>query len=161
MSRQAALTFLITDVSGGEQGTSPEPPTDRQEVVIERGELITLSLIFLDDPLGAYISADHAEIHVPTVQPKDSSTGLSFEMGLWDASHPNDIPYTALCGHCYDPPLISQGDACGCLVRFHGRHFPIEYRKAVLCFEFPINATGCEEHQKYKYVESCTSSLAH
>jgi len=85
----------------------------------------------------------HAEVST-------ASHRLSLEM---EVSRPHFIHHNAFCNrHSHSSPIPEAG-ICGCLVRFHGQLFPIKDRKARIIFTFRKTADGCEELQKYKYVD--------
>lgn len=136
----------------------PEPPRDRKKVIIRRGDWITLAINFLHEQPSTHISVNCAEVPLPThVQQAKSYNSLRLEMELWNIWIPHHPPSKAFCDLHHGPSLTFETNVpCGCVVRFHGQHFPIEDRKVGICFEFPIVASGCEELQEYKYVETHT-----
>jgi hypothetical protein len=85
-------------------------------------------------------------------------------MELRDATRGDGAYFNAFCDFNHDLPQISKIHPCECLVRFHGRYFPIKYystalSEAVLCFEFPTTASGDKERQNYMYADAYPSSL--
>jgi len=75
-------------------------------------------------------------------------------MELQDVACPHDIYFNALCDSNHN--CLRTG-ACGCLVHFASPLVPVYYTQPVwISFKFPF---GCEETQKYKYVDACVSSV--
>lgn len=143
----------------------PKAPGNEKEVIVRRGDLITLSIHFLEEEPSLYVSVNSSGI--PTrgdetrdeKMPGDNINGLSVEMELWDITRPHRFPFQEFCALHHDPSLISETGSCGCLVYFHGRYFPIRDRRAEICFEFPVIGNGHKALQKYEYVNLCASSL--
>jgi hypothetical protein len=133
----------------------PVPPVDR-EVVVRRGDLITLSVNFLYKEPSTHISVKCAEIpllaHGEELQSAENS--LSLDMALWDITSGNGAYLSAFCDPCHGPSFISGAGICGCLVRFHGRYSPIQNWKAKICLEFPIMVDGSKEQKRYRYVDA-------
>ena len=131
----------------------PESRSDRNDVIIRRGDWITLAIDFLHEQPSTHISMNGAEVPLPThLKHAKSYNSLRLEMELWNVKFPHHPPFKAFCG-LHHSPYLTNG-ACGCVVRFHGQHFPIKDQKVGICFEFPIVANGCEELQEYKYVDA-------
>jgi len=136
----------------------PEPPADGQEVVIRRGDLITLSINSSHKGSHTNASNKYAEIPVPTgeeqagLEPHDN---LPLEMELRDIMLPDGVFFGAFCNHRLDLSLSPERKACACLVRFHGPSSHIENQNEKIWFEFPVIGKGCEKYQKYECVVSC------
>lgn len=133
----------------------PESPTDQEEVVIRRGDLITLSLDFLYKEPSIYISAKCADVPLTTHEefPKpENGPCLALDMVVWDMNNGNGTYISAFCDPCHNTSSIPEAGVCGCLVRFHGRVSPIKDWKAKICFEFPIIKNEREEQKKYRCV---------
>ena len=69
----------------------------------------------------------------------------------------------AFCGNDHNQPTIPEDGRCGCLLRFHGRYFPIgawrEEWGANICFEFPILENSGKAGRDYEYVDTHAFSL--
>jgi hypothetical protein len=127
--------------------------------------MITLRLRFHYNVPYQYISVNCAGVLNPEEQPK-SENGLSLEMELRDTTRGDGAYTNAFCQCDHELPQISISKTrpCECLVRFHGRYFPITRRhspssEAVLCFEFPTTASGDKELPNYMYADAYPSSL--
>ena len=132
-------------------------------VVIQCGEMITLSIEFSHKLSNKHISVDDANIPVPPwVQQTKPDNMLSFGMKLRNITAPDPIYLDATCDNDHHSSLTSATGVCGCIVYFAGQSFPIVDRKAKICFEFPIMAKGCDKERYYKYGDSYAfSSVVH
>lgn len=133
----------------------PERTHGQNEVIIRRGDAITLVIAFHDEPPDTYISVERGGISFPSppgATPTEPDK-LSLElMELRDVTSPHSVYRNVIRSGNHDYNQIYDATACGCLVHFYGRYFAIADRKTKICFEFPVITHGSDQTQEYMYV---------
>ena len=106
-----------------------------------------------------------AEVPLRThARPRLSARKLALGVELRDVTRGFGAFSNAFCGkQNHKVLLIPEDGACGCLLRFHGRYFPITGRReqqgATICFEFPVLELSSEARRDYEYVNTHAFSL--
>ena len=134
----------------------PGPPGYDDDLIIRRGDMITMSLLIPYNQFGTHASVKCVEIpFVPRrAEHAKPPCRLILKMELWDVPRPYDFFLDTTSIHDLSP-ITAAGSPCGCVIRFHGRDFAIK-EEVELCLEFPIIANGCKKHKKFEYVDAYT-----
>ena len=149
----------------------PHSSKDKRSVPIRRGDWINLSVNLLFSDLAEHIYVNCAEVPLRTHARQQlfvhGAHEVSLGVKLRDVTRGDGASSNAFCGNDHNLPSIPEDGTCGCLLRFHGRYFPIGDRRAKrgakrganICFEFPILENSSEVRRDYEYVDTHAFSL--